>query len=49
MTSGLRPVCHAVALIKWVRGRECECLLRVNRAVFEIRKMGRYVPTNYRI
>ncbi len=31
MTSGLRPVGHAVALIKWARGRECECPLRVNR------------------
>jgi len=31
MTSGLRPVGHAVALIKWAGGRECECPLRVNR------------------
>jgi len=31
MTSGLRPVGHAVALIKRARGRECECPLRVKR------------------
>lgn len=31
MTSGLRPVTHAVALIKWAGGRECKCPLRVNR------------------
>ena len=29
MTSGLRPVGHAVALIIRARERECECPLRV--------------------
>jgi hypothetical protein len=41
MTSGLRPVGHAVALIKWARGRKCECPLRVNRE-------SAYARTHYR-